>query len=104
MSQNERSMHLPLIERLTEQLKDSGTSSHEARGMALSILRDRGHVERHSEQLTAEGQKRDAMGAAGRAIDRAAKASKKAERDFTYDPATNRAVPKKARGKLTWPT
>lgn len=89
---NERSMHLPLIERLTEQLKDSGTAHHEARGMALNILRDRGHVEKHSEELTAEGQRRDAMGAAGRAIDRASKTTGNAKHGYVYDPRTNRAV------------
>ena len=92
---NERSMHLPLIERLTEQLKDTGTPAHKARDMALSILRERGHVEKHSEQLTAEGKRRDAMGAAGRAIDRASKASGRPGHRFEYDTRTNRAILKK---------
>lgn len=95
MSRNAQHLHLPLIERLTEQLKDSGTAPGVARDMALSILRDRGHVEKHSEQLTAAGRQRDAMGAAGRAIDRAAKATGRHERDFTYDTRTNRATLKK---------
>lgn len=92
MTRNEQHMHLPLIERLTEQLKDSGTSSTEARGMALSILRDRGHVHPNSETLTAEGVRRDEMGAAGRAIDRAAK---RAPGNYVYDTKTNRAVRRK---------
>lgn len=88
-------MHLPLIERLTEQLKDTGTPETEARGVALSILRDRGHVEPNSETLTAEGARRDEMGAAGRAIDRAAKASGRPGSHFGYDMKTNRAVRKR---------
>lgn len=95
MSRNEQHMHLPLIERLTEQLKDSGTPLDDARGLALSILRDRGHVEQYSEALTAEGARRDAMGAEGRALDRAAKASGRPANHFTYDRQTNRAVRKK---------
>lgn len=95
MSRNAQHMHLPLIERLTEQLMDSGTAPHVARDMALSILRDRGHVEKHSEALTAEGRRRDAMGAAGRAIDRAAKATGRQAHEFTYDTSTNRATLKK---------
>jgi hypothetical protein len=89
---NERSMHLGLIDRLTAQLKDSGTPVHKARDMALSILRDRGHVHQNSERLTPEGQKRESLGAAGRALDRAAKASGKHPSAFTYDPRTNRAT------------
>ena len=92
MSRNAQHMHLPLIERLTEQLKDSGTPAHSARDMALSILRDRGHVHPNSEQLTAKGIERDRLGAAGRAIDRATKTSGRPSRDYTYDTRTNRAV------------
>ena len=91
MSRNAEHMHLPLIERLAEQLKDSGTPRHEARNMALSILRERGHVHPNSEKLTPEGQRRDQMGAAGRAIDRASKASGRPAEHYEYDPRTNRA-------------
>jgi hypothetical protein len=63
--------------------------------MALSILRDRGHVRRDSEELTPEGRERDQMGAAGRAIDRAAKASGRPHQQYAYDARTNRAVLKK---------
>jgi hypothetical protein len=92
MIRNEEHMHLPLIERLTEQLKDSGTPVDDARGMALSILRDRGHVHPNSEMLTEEGERRDAMGAAGRAIDRA---TKRSPGNYAYDTKTNRAVRKR---------
>ena len=95
MTNNAKHMHLPLIERLTEQLKDSGTPAFKARDMALSILRDRGHVHPNSETLTPKGQERDRLGAAGRAIDRAVKTSGRNAHDYTYDAATNRAVLKK---------
>lgn len=92
MTRNAEHMHLPLIDRLTEQLKDSGTPATDARDMALSILRDRGHMHPNSEALTEEGAKRDQMGAAGRAIDRASKASGRHPRNYRYDARTNRAI------------
>lgn len=95
MTRNAEHMHLPLIDRLAEQLKDSGTPAGKARDIALSILRDRGHVQPHSEALTAAGAERDRMGAAGRAIDRASKASGLDARNYAYDTRTNRAVRRK---------
>jgi hypothetical protein len=87
-------MHdLPLLQQLTKQLETSGTK--DARNKAIAILRDRGHMHPDSERLTAEGQKRDAMGAAGRAIDRASKASGKPSHHYEYNPHTNRATLKK---------
>lgn len=80
--------HQPLIDRLTDQLGGN-------REMALSILRDRGHVEQNSERLTAEGAYREALGPAGRAIDRATKTSGRLARDYQYDARTNRATLKK---------
>ena len=80
--------HQGLIDRLTEQIGGD-------REKALSILRDRGHVEQHSERLTAEGLHREALGPAGRAIDRASKSSGRLARDYAYDPRTNRATLKK---------
>jgi len=74
-----------LIDRLTEQVGGN-------REMALSILRDRGHVEQGSEKLTAEGLHREMLGPAGRAIDRATKTSGRLARDYKYDPRTNRAT------------
>jgi hypothetical protein len=82
--------HQGLIDRLTEQVGGN-------REMAVQILRDRGHVEQDSERLTAEGQHREMLGPAGRAIDRAAKASGRLTRDFKYNPATNRATLKDRR-------
>ncbi len=65
--------HLPLITRLTRQL--SKAEVPEARSEALTILRERGHVYKNSERLTKTGLEREAMGPAGRAIDRASKQS-----------------------------
>lgn len=65
--------HLPLLTRLTRQI---GTAKYpDARDEALRILRERGHIKKNSEELTVEGKKREAMGPAGRAIDRASKQS-----------------------------
>ena len=80
--------HQKLIDRLTEQVGGN-------RDMALSILRDRGHVEKNSERLTAEGVHREMLGPAGRAIDRAMKTSGRLARDYEYDARTNRATLKK---------
>lgn len=74
--------HLPLITRLTRQLAKDDVP--EARDEALRILRERGHVHKNSERLTAEGKRREAMGPAGRAIDRAAKQSGRPKSDFKY--------------------
>jgi hypothetical protein len=86
---------LPLVDRLTQQLKDSGTRHDVARDTALSILRERGHVHPDREELTEEGKRRDAMGAAGRAVDRATKTSGRPAHDYEYDARTNRATLKK---------
>lgn len=65
--------HLPLITRLTRQI---GTANYpDARDEAVRILRERGHIKQNSEELTVEGKKREAMGPAARAIDRASKQS-----------------------------
>lgn len=74
--------HLPLITRLTRQI---GTADYpDAREEALRILRERGHVYKNSERLTKAGQEREAMGPAGRAIDRAARQSGRPASDYRY--------------------
>ena len=80
--------HLPLITRLTRQLARDGVE--DARNEALRILRERGHVKKSSEELTTEGRRREAMGPAGRAIDRASKQSGHKPSDYRY--ARGRAV------------
>jgi len=73
---------LPLITRLTRQL--SADKVPDARNEALRILRERGHIYQNSERLTVEGKRREAMGPAGRAIDRAARASGKPKSAYKY--------------------
>jgi hypothetical protein len=74
--------HQPLITRLTRQL--SAAEVPDARNEALAILRERGHVKKRTEELTVAGKKREAMGPAGRAIDRAAKRSGHPESAYKY--------------------
>lgn len=58
--------------------------------MAASLLQKRGQMS--GGKLTAEGKKRQAMGAAGRAKDRAAKKSGRKTNEFKYNAKTNRAT------------
>lgn len=74
--------HLSLITRLTRQLTaDKVPDAHDE---ALRLLRERGHVHKNSERLTKAGAEREAMGPAGRAIDRAAKLSGRPKSDYKY--------------------
>lgn len=72
-----------LLERLTAQVGNEG--------LARGILIDRGHMTA-SGQLTAEGQRRNAMTAEERALDRSAQRTGRSTSDFVYDPKTNRAT------------
>ena len=72
-----------LIERLAAQV---GSKS-----FAIALLKKRGDLT-PSGELTVKGQKRDAMTAEERAIDRASKESGRAASEYTYDPTTNRAT------------
>ena len=81
-------MEKNLIDRLTEQVGGN-------REMALSILRDRGDVEKDSETLTPEGQRKDKLGAEGRAQERYAKTYGGNPWDYEYNPETNRCKKRK---------
>lgn len=59
--------------------------------LAVDILKKRGDMTA-SGKLTAKGQKRNAMTAAERAIDRASKKSKHKPSEYKYNPFTNRAT------------
>lgn len=84
---------MPKIEdRLTRQLAAKGTKN--ARGMAIALLKKQGTLS-SSGDLTAKGKQRQAMGADGRAKDRAAKASGHKPSDYKYNPKTNSATLKK---------
>lgn len=81
---------MKLVPRLTSQLAATGVK--DAKHMAVALLTKRGQMK--GGKLTAEGEKRQAMGASGRAKDRAAKASGGKASDYKYDKATNRATRK----------
>jgi hypothetical protein len=83
-----------LIDRLSSQLKATGAKDPE--GMARALLTQRGQLGNDG-KLTAEGKKREAMGAEGRAIDRQSKYTGKPKKDFVYSSKTNRATLKKGK-------
>jgi hypothetical protein len=72
-----------LINRLAMQVGD--------RAKAISILQKRGHLKADGKTFTAEGEKRNQMSAAERAIDRESRSLNKPKNDFTYNPKTNTA-------------
>lgn len=59
--------------------------------MAYALLKKQGNMDA-SGKLTSKGKKRQAMGAAGRAKDRAAKASGRSAKAYKYNKRTNRAT------------
>ena len=63
----------------------------EAQAVATKKLQQAGDLKPGSTQPTAKGVKRTAMGAAGRAKDRAAKASGHKAGDYKYDAQSNKA-------------
>ena len=81
-------MSSKLETRLTRQLASKGVNG--ANSMAKTLLKKRGQMDA-SGKLTAEGKKRQALGNAGRAKDRAAKASGHKPSDYKYNPKTNSA-------------
>lgn len=80
-----------ILKRLTNQLKSRGVKN--ASGVATGLLEKRGQMK--NGKLTKEGQARQALGRAGRANDRAAKASGGSPTDYKYNPSTNRSTRKK---------
>ena len=86
-----------LLERLKDQIQATGKSEQSAYAIATSQLQKRGQMKRGSQELTAEGKARQALGAAGRAKDREAKYSggKHGMTDYKYNPRTNAATLKK---------
>ena len=86
-----------ILDRLVGQLRKQGMSIAMANAVARKKLREAGILKKNSEELTAYGKKRQAMGAAGRAKDRAAKASGRKASDYKYNSKTNRATLKKGK-------
>lgn len=77
-----------IVKRLTNQLSSKGVKN--AKGVAISRLTEYGILK--DGKLTEKGKKRQAMGASGRAKDRAAKAAGRSPDDYKYDKKTNRAT------------
>jgi hypothetical protein len=73
------------------QLVDRLAAQVGSKNMAVGILKKRGDLKQDGKTLTNKGSKRDAMTAAERAKDRAAKRSGGQPSEFSYDPVTNRA-------------
>jgi len=75
-----------LLERLTKQVGGN-------KKMAAAILNKRGDMK--GDKLTKHGEERQALGAAGRAKDRAAKTQGGKPSDYTYNQMTNAARKRK---------
>lgn len=87
-----------IVERLTSQLEAKGMPEGKAHHVAVTTLQRAGVLRPGTETLTPKGEERQAMGAAGRAKDRAATESggKRSPDDYVYNQLTNRA---RLRGK-----
>lgn len=86
----------PLLTRLKQQLvKDRGMSTAKAHEVAVKTLQDSGSLYRGTETPTRKGIARAEMGAAGRAIDRAATRSGRDPGEYIYSSKTNRATLRK---------
>ena len=84
-----------IYKRLVNQLTGKVANPH---AVATAQLQKSGSMKKGTRTLTAKGKKRQAMGASGRAKDRAAKASGKSASQYKYNPRTNQAT-LKSRGK-----
>lgn len=78
-----------LVDRLTSQIAAEGKPVAAARKIAVDQLERRGHLK--NGELTAEGKKREALGAAGRAKERAAKYYGGKPSDYVFNSRTNNA-------------
>jgi hypothetical protein len=81
-----------ILERLVSQLKAQGKSEDSAYAIATAQQQKAGNLKPGTQQLTPQGAKRQAMGAEGRAKDRAAKRLDRPAGDFKYSAKTNRAT------------
>jgi len=81
-----------IYDRLVQQLRDKGTPLDRAHAIATAQLQKSGVLKRGTRKLTKKGKKRQAMGAAGRAKDRAANRSGRKPSDYNYNPRTNGAT------------
>ena len=82
-----------ILERAVKQIQATGKSKSSAFAIATSTLQKSGSLKKGSQQLTPKGAKRQAMGAEGRAKDRASKeGSKHKPAAYSYSKRTNRAT------------
>ena len=81
-----------ILTRLIGQLKAKGMEIGAASAIAASTLQKSGSLKAGSHTLTKKGKKRQGMGAAGRAKDRAATESGKPTKSYAYNPRTNKAT------------
>jgi hypothetical protein len=81
-----------IVERLVGQLQAKGMSKSQAYAVAVKQQQKAGNLNPGSTTLTPKGKKRQEMGAAGRAKDRAATYSGHKATEFKYSAKTNRAT------------
>jgi len=84
-----------ILERLKDQLVAKGKDESSAYAIATSQLQKHGELKKGTQELTSKGAQRQAMGAAGRAKDRASKRGEHPPSDYSYNPRTNRATLKR---------
>lgn len=84
-----------ILSRLESQLEKKGMGMGQAAAVATKVLQKAGDLKKGSSAETAKGKERSAMGAAGRAKDRAATASGHKPSDFKYNQLSNTARLKK---------
>lgn len=80
-----------ILERLVSQLRAKGMPESQAYAVATKQQQKAGNLKPGTQELTAKGLKRQEMGAAGRAKDRAAKASGHKASEYTYNQMNNTA-------------
>lgn len=83
---------MTIVARLSKQLASRGVKS--SKGVASSLLKRWGQMNSKG-KLTSKGKKRQSLGKAGRAKDRAAKVSGHSSNMYKYNSKTNRATIKK---------
>lgn len=80
-----------ILDRLVSQLTSKGMKQDKAYATAIKVLTKSGNLD-DNQNLTEKGKKRQAMGAHGRAKDRASKRAGRSPSEYKYNPATNRAT------------
>jgi hypothetical protein len=81
----------PIVKRLTAQLRAKGMPEGKANAVAIKKMQEAGNLKPGSTDMTEKGKARTAMGAAGRAKDRAAKETGRKPGDYTYNQLNNTA-------------